>query len=173
MKQSRWCVLLLVLALVLPASLAAQNLARGSISGTVTDTSGGVVPDAKVTLTTEYGVREQKAGPDGTFLFLSLEPGKYSIKVEYTNFKVTEIKEITVRINERTNLEVKLEAGAVTQTVTVTETAVGIDLSTTTSGGTITAQLFQNAPVGRNWSCATRKANWSGSWRRPASASIA
>ncbi|MFY9583074.1 MAG: TonB-dependent receptor, partial [Candidatus Acidiferrales bacterium] len=122
----------------------------GSIGGTIYDTSGGIVPDAKLTLTSEYGTREGKAGSDGTYVFSSLEPGKYTLRVEYTNFKISEAKDISVRLNERTTVDVKLEAGAITQTITVTEASIGLDTSTTTSGGTITADLFKNAPVGRN-----------------------
>ncbi len=150
MNYFRYWVFVLALALVFPAALGAQNVARGSIGGTVYDPSGGVVPDAKVTLTSEYGVRETKAGPDGSFLFTSVEPGKYTLRVEYTNFKASEIKGIDVRLNARTTVDVKLEPGTVTQTVTVTEAAVGIDTSTTTSGGTISSDLVKNVPVGRN-----------------------
>ena len=150
--MTQYCVgtIVFALALTLPAALLAQNFARGSIGGAVYDTSGGILPDARLTLTSEYGVRETKAGPDGTYRFASLEPGKHTLKAAYPNFKTTEIKDIEVRLNERTNIEVKLEAGASSQTITVTETAGGIDTTSTTSGGTITADLFKNTPVGRN-----------------------
>src|SRR6266849_8199748 len=150
MKQYRNWIIVLAVVLAFPLALAAQNVARGSIGGTIYDTSGGIVPDAKLTLTSEYGVREGKSNPDGTFVFSSLETGKYTLRVEYTNFKVTEIKDINVRLNERTTVDVKLEAGAITQTITVTEASIGLDTTTTTSGGTISADLFKNAPVGRN-----------------------
>src|SRR6266849_905872 len=150
MKQYRNWIIVLAVVLVFPLALAAQNVARGSIGGTIYDTSGGVVPDAKLTLTSDYGVREGKAGSDGTYVFSSLETGKYTLRVEYTNFKVSEIKGISVRLNERTTVDVKLEAGAITQTITVTEASIGLDTSTTTSGGTISSDLFKNAPVGRN-----------------------
>src|SRR5713226_1147501 len=150
MKQYHNWVIVLALALAFPLALAAQNVARGSIGGTIYDTSGGIVPDAKLTLTSDYGVREGKAGSDGTYVFSSLETGKYTLRVEYTNFKVSEIKGISVRLNERTTVDVKLEAGAITQTITVTEASIGLDTSTTTSGGTISSDLFKNAPVGRN-----------------------
>src|SRR2546425_8885906 len=150
--MTQYCVgtIVFALALALPAPLLAQNFARGSIGGAVYDTSGGILPDARLTLTSEYGVRKTKAGPDGTYRFASLEPGKHTLKAAYPNFKTTEIKDIEVRLNERTNIEVKLEAGASSQTITVTETAGGIDTTSTTSGGTITADLFKNTPVGRN-----------------------
>src|SRR5712692_8829176 len=150
MKQYHNWVIVLALALAFPLALAAQNVARGSIGGTIYDTSGGIVPDAKLTLTSEYGTREGKAGSDGTYVFSSLETGKYTLRVEYTNFKISEHKDISVRLNERTTVDVKLEAGAITQTITVTEASIGLDTSTTTSGGTISSDLFKNAPVVRN-----------------------
>jgi len=150
MKQYRNWIIVLAVVLAFPLALAAQNVARGSIGGTIYDTSGGIVPDAKLTLTSDYGVRESKSNPDGTYVFTSLETGKYNLRVEYTNFKVTEIKDINVRLNERATVDVKLEAGAVTQTVTVTEASIGLDTTTTTSGGTISSDMFGNIPVGRN-----------------------
>src|SRR6266849_10385643 len=150
MKQYRNWIIVLAVVLAFPLALAAQNVARGSIGGTIYDTSGGIVPDAKLTLTSDFGVRESKANPDGTYLFSSLETGKYTLRVEYTNFKVSEIKDINVRLNERTTVDVKLEAGAVTQTITVTEASIGLDTTTTTSGGTVSSEMFKNMPVGRN-----------------------
>jgi hypothetical protein len=89
-------------------------------------------------------------GEQGEFLFLALEPGKYTVRVEKTGFKAAEAKDVDVRLNERANVTVKLEPGVVTTVVEVTDVAIGIDPTTTTSGGTITSQLFQNIPVGRN-----------------------
>lgn len=151
MQQSRkWGVLLLALALMLPVAGSAQLVSRGSISGTVLDSTGAVVPDAKVTVTGETGTKEGMTGPEGTFVFLALEPGVYRIKVEKAGFKIAEAKDVNVRLNERAAINITLETGAVSQTVEVTDVAVGIDPTTTTSGGTITASLFQNTPVGRN-----------------------
>lgn len=152
MKRYRFALgIALAIVLILPAAISAQLVSRGSVSGTVYDTTGAVVPNAKVTISSvAYGSRDTQTAADGTFLFLALEPGKYSLKVELANFKTSEIKEFNVRLNERTNLEMKLEPGAITEVVTVTERGGGIDPSTTTSGGSITSSLFQNAPVGRN-----------------------
>src|SRR6266849_9333008 len=87
MKRYRNWVIVLAVALAFPLALAAQNVARGSIGGTIYDTSGGIVPEAKLTLTSDYGVREGKAGSDGTYVFSSLETGKYTLRVEYTNLR--------------------------------------------------------------------------------------
>jgi outer membrane receptor protein involved in Fe transport len=142
--------MLLALALLCAAPATSQLVSKGSIGGTVYDSTGAVVPDAKVTVSSEFGARDTMTSGDGSFLFLALEPGKYTVKVEKQGFKIAEAKDVTVRLNERASVAISLETGAVTQTVEVTETAVGIDPSTTASGGSVTANIFQNAPVGRN-----------------------
>lgn len=143
-------VFVLSLALLLPAVAFSQLVSKGSIQGTVYDSTGAVVPDAKVTLTSEFGSREGMTAGEGTFLFLALEPGKYNLKVEKAGFKIAEAKEIAVRLNERASVNITLETGAITQTIEVTETSIGIDTSTTSSGGSVTSSIFLNAPVGRN-----------------------
>ncbi len=140
----------LMIAVLLAIPAVAQLVSKGSISGTVYDTTGAVVPDAKITITSDFGTRETTTAGDGTFLFLALEPGKYEVKVEKAGFKTAQAKDVTVRLNERGTVNITLQTGAVSQTVEVTETAVGIDATTTASGGTVTANIFQNAPVGRN-----------------------
>lgn len=152
MKYFRnWAVVLALLALLFVPAAPAQQLSKGSIQGTVTDSTGAVVPDAKVVVSSElYGTREATTNADGQFLILGLEPGDYSVKVEKQGFKAYELKAVAVRLNERTNVTVKLEVGAVTQVVEVTEATVSIDPSTTASGGSVTSNIFLNAPVGRN-----------------------
>lgn len=152
MKALRlWGFLVLALALAIPAGLSAQGIvSRGAIHGVVQDATGAVVPGAKVSLTSAFGIREATSGSAGEFLFLALEPGKYAVKVEMSGFKTAEAKDITVRLNERAELTITLEPGAITETVEVTGAVIGVDLSTTTSGTTIPSSLFYNAPVSRS-----------------------
>ncbi len=151
MKHLRvWAVALALVSLVFAGSASAQLFSKGSISGTVMDSTGAVVPDAKVTVTSAAGSRDTTSGPDGSFVILAVEPGKYTVKVEKDGFKTAEAKDVDVRLNERANIQIKLEPGALTQTVEVTEASIGVDPSTTTSGGSITSSIFTSAPVGRN-----------------------
>jgi len=147
----KWALVLAILALAVPTGLPAQQLSKGSVQGTVTDATGAVVPDAKVVVSSSlYGTREAKTDAEGRFLFLGLEPGKYSIRVEKEGFKAYDLKDVDIRLNERANVSVKLEIGVVTQVVEVSEMLVSIDTSTTASGGSVTSSLFLNTPVGRN-----------------------
>lgn len=143
-------IIILALTVLLPVGVEAQSLAKGSIGGVVMDPSGAVVPDAKVTITSASGTRETTSGPEGSFLFLALEPGMYTVKVEVPGFQTAEAKDILVRLNERANISITVQPGAITQIVEVTDVVVGLDLSTTTAGATVHAQLFQAAPIARN-----------------------
>lgn len=151
MKSFRvWVFLALLVALAIPAGVAAQMVSRGAIHGVVEDATGAVVPGAKVTLISSFGAREITSDPDGSFLFLALEPGKYTIRVAMAGFKTAEAKDINVRLNERASVTITLEPGAITETVEVSGATVGIDLSTTTSGTTIPSSIFLNAPISRS-----------------------
>ncbi len=140
----------LALALVFPAAVLGQTIAKGSIGGTVYDPTGAVVPGAKVTATGAFGTREATSGPDGTFVFQALEPGTYTVKVEAPGFTTAEAKDILVRLNERAGVSVTLQPGAVTEVVEVTDAAIGVDVTTTTGGGTVHGDLLSRSPIGRN-----------------------
>ncbi|HXE74022.1 MAG TPA: TonB-dependent receptor [Candidatus Xenobia bacterium] len=151
MTKARYlAVLFLALALAVPTTVWAQAVSKGSIQGTVEDATGAVVPGAKVTVTSSFGTREVTTEADGTFLILALEPGTYQLKVEAQGFKTASLKDVVVRLNERSTVSVKLEPGAVTEIVEVSETGAGVDLSTTTVGANIPATIYYQAPVGRN-----------------------
>ncbi len=149
MIKARYIVVLFIALALVPTALA-QNVSRGSIGGVVEDATGAVVAGAKVTASSQYGSREATTEGDGSFLIQNLEPGKWNLKVGMSGFKTAEVKEVDVRLNERANITIKLEPGAVTEIVEVSGATVGIDLSTTSSGANIPATLFYNAPVSRN-----------------------
>jgi hypothetical protein len=87
--RHRVCLLSLLLALSLwPASLAAQGI-RATVTGRVTDSSGAVVPKAKVTIT-NTGTNEARVaetGDEGEYTLPQLPPGDYTLTVEQAGFK--------------------------------------------------------------------------------------
>jgi hypothetical protein len=90
MPSRKLFTLLISLTLLISASLSLYGQSTyGSISGSVTDTSGAIVTDAKVTLT-NLGTSEkhtQSSGSDGLFTFVNLFPGQYRVDVEKQGFK--------------------------------------------------------------------------------------
>ena len=113
------------LALTLTAALSAPATAQvdtGTISGTVKDQSGGVVPGATVTITHEgqglklTGVTRE----DGTYIFTPIRTGAYLIDVELSGFKKESRRGITVGIQEQVRLDFVLHPGGVSEDVVVT-----------------------------------------------------
>src|SRR5712692_8102015 len=110
---------LLVLGLLLSSPVFAQF--RSSIEGTVTDPSGAVVPDAKVTLTNvDTGVSTTvPSNGDGLFRFPSLPPGRYKVTATKQGFATTTQINITLAAEEIRTVPLALKTGAVTEIVTI------------------------------------------------------
>src|SRR5262249_42082811 len=121
----------ILLSLGLTCSFAAtaqdQGSARGILSGLVYDASNALVPEAQVRITGPIGSLTQNTTEDGSFLFSTLIPGNYSIKVQKAGFKVASIKSAEVLINKTTSVEIVLETGALSEMVEVTAAAITVD----------------------------------------------
>src|ERR1041384_6253021 len=111
--------LLLLLALVAPVYAQSD---RGAIGGTVTDPSGAVVPNAKVTATNldTNEVRETTSSDVGSYQLPELKAGPYKVTVEAQGFKTATFERVQVAVQSTHSLDVALEVGAVGDTVTVT-----------------------------------------------------
>jgi hypothetical protein len=101
-------------------NVAAQAV-YGSIAGTVTDPSGGILPGVTVTITStdRKTVDSVVSNEAGQYVKERLVPGNYEVKVELSGFKQTVYPNIQVSVDTQTRLDVKLEVGAVTEAVTV------------------------------------------------------
>ncbi len=137
-------------------SLANAQLTRGSIAGTVTDSSGGTLADAQVTIT-NLGTnisRSITTNEVGFYRLPALEPGVYSVKIEKTGFGTVEAKDVTVRTSQETTYNIELKVGVVSEVVEVSASSTGIELNKTTPtiGLTSTAKQAVELPLsaGRN-----------------------
>lgn len=131
---------------------AAAQTETARIQGTVTDSTGAVVAGATVTVTAEGSGRETKvvSGSDGNYSALSLQPGKYRIEITAANFKTTK-QEVTLEVAQSAELNFSLEAGAVSETVTVTSDIPQIDTSTSAIGNVVQGRQITDLPLnGRN-----------------------
>ncbi len=125
---------------------AAQN--AGSVSGTVKDASGGVIPGADVTATnTETGVATNTVTlGDGTFVFGSLPPGTYVAAAELSGFKRYAGKPFQLHVGDRLTLIVVLEVGDASEEVTVTGEAPLLRTADAQVGEVINNKLISNLP---------------------------
>src|ERR1700751_246981 len=94
---------------------------RGAIQGTVKDTSGGLIPGATVTLTNNETQRKQTAtsSGEGFYHFAGLAPGTYTIEASAKGMRNAVMKDLVLGAESTTGADITLEAGAVSETVTV------------------------------------------------------
>jgi hypothetical protein len=151
---SRIIVLGLLLLVAIQLNLSAQTTSStGSIQGTVTDVSGALVGDAKVTINNKSTGRlfTVTTTLSGTYASGALTPGDYTIRIEASGFKTTEIP-VTVQVGVTASGDAKLQLGRADQVVEVEATALAIDTEQATIQGVLTTQQIENLPInGRNF----------------------
>lgn len=130
------------------AAYAQRDLA--TLVGTVTDPSGGVVANAKVTITeTETGqVYRLNTTDTGDFVRPALKPGTYSVSVTATGFRTSEQKGILLKAGERTGISIALTIGEVGQTVEVTGAAPLLQTESTQVGASMNSKTMTDVPLG-------------------------
>jgi hypothetical protein len=138
-----------VLFCSMPAAAQDSGSARGNLSGVVYDSSKAIVPDAEVKITGPIGSLTMNTGDQGQFLFQTLIPGFYTVRVQKAGFKVANFNRVEVLINKTTSVEAILEAGEVTQVLEVSAASVTVDTSSSAIGADISDSFFQNIPVQR------------------------
>src|SRR5882724_5834355 len=112
---------LFAICLMLGAVTVSAQETTGTLRGTVADVNGAVVSGATVTVTNDAtGAQQTKQTTgDGIFEFSKLGPGSYTVTIEASGFKRSLNKAVSVKLGVN-SLDIKLEAGAVSETVTVT-----------------------------------------------------
>src|SRR6266436_853795 len=150
--KNKWLVISFVLTfgMVLSMSVAAQDQssARGNLSGLVYDSTKALVPSAQITITGPIGSLTQTTTQEGSFLFSTLIPGIYSIKVQKAGFKVANIKSAEILINKTTSVEVILETGQVSETVEVSAASLTVDTSATSVNSEFSDDFYSKLPLG-------------------------
>ncbi|MBW8863002.1 MAG: TonB-dependent receptor, partial [Acidobacteria bacterium] len=150
MKRILTVVALLTLAL---SRVAFAQVDRATITGTVTDSGGAVIPGATVTITnlaTNVTIT-QPTTETGSYLLVNLIPGKYQVEVELTGFKrVSQV--VTLEVGQRARVDARLEVGTLSETVTVGETTQLLNSNDATLGTVIPQFQVSNLPLAiRNW----------------------
>jgi hypothetical protein len=141
------CSLSLLLIMSSFSSMAlAQTTAR--ISGTVTDSAGAVVPNADVVIkNNETGADfKLKSKEDGSFILPSLPLAIYTVTVTAPGFKTTTVTGVKTIVMDTVIVEVKLETGATSESITVTGGAEVLQKESTTIGATITGRQISELP---------------------------
>lgn len=139
---------------ILVPLLTANAQFKASIQGTVSDATGGLVPDASVTVTNKDTNTKQTTATsaEGFYRITGLPPGNYLLVVEKTGFKKQIFENVIVNAENTEGLNIVLETGQVAETVTISEaTAQGLNTENADVSRALTTKEIRELPqVGRD-----------------------
>jgi hypothetical protein len=138
---------------LLGASVCQAQQGRASMQGVITDQSGGGVPDARVSvLNVDTNVPfNTTTDAGGLWSAPALPVGSYSVSVDKDGFKRAQRTGITLQVDQRAQIDIRLELGATTEAVTVTAEAPLVDTGSATVGKVIENKRISELPLnGRN-----------------------
>jgi len=128
---------------------ARAQAGRGSISGTITDPTGAIVPGASVTLlnpATGVSLHTATSGA-GLYTFISLNPGVYQITASQSGFTTSQRDNVTVTVDQTTIVDIALKVGSVSTVVKVNEETNLVEPSNSTVGQLISAATIDRVPL--------------------------
>ena len=131
-------------------SALAHGGSTGAISGTVRDENGAAVTGAQIAIVNSVtGATERNTTSDsgGNFNATQLPPGTYRLVVTATGFSKAELPDIKVRVTETTTVNVPLKVGEIGATVTVTGAGSEVQLTSATTGQTLTQDTIRRLPL--------------------------
>ena len=146
-------IVLIGLSLLSSDPLFSQG-STGRILGTVTDQTGGAVVGAAVTVTDTARATSRNLTTDdaGEYNAPSLTPSTYKVHVEAKGFKAIDRQNIALEVNGNVRVDIQLQPGDVTQTITVTEQVPLVETTNAELGGTLENTIIENLPLnGRNF----------------------
>ena len=156
-RSGRGAVLFIAVAFALlialrPVSLQAQSAA--SVSGTITDTSGAVVPGVQIVLqNSDTNVKQiTLTNSKGVYSFISVTPGSYSMEVIKNGFASTNETKVVLSVNQSALFNFTIAPSSVQQTVTVSSNPGSMQSTSATLGTVITRKSVNDLPLnGRNF----------------------
>ncbi|HKV62266.1 MAG TPA: TonB-dependent receptor [Candidatus Acidoferrum sp.] len=149
MKQRMLVVLLAAICALTASSIAWSQTVQGVITGTITDPTGAVVPNATVTITNVGTNASQTVttGDDGSYRFPLVPPGAYTIVVKAANFAEVRTSGIVVEASQTIPFSVKLQLAKASEIIEVTSQAPLVQTATSDLGYQVDSKTIQNAAL--------------------------
>src|SRR6267143_3527453 len=150
----RLSLLLVALGLLFVIPQSASGQATATLNGVVRDSSGAVIPQATVTLhNTNTGTdREGLTNDSGLYVFVSVPPGEYVLKVTKDGFTTATQAGLHVVVNQSSTQDFTLRVGSTQQSITVEGSAVNLESANATLGTVIESKQVRDLPLnGRNF----------------------
>ncbi len=145
--MDRRCPILLAVILLSRSLIAADP--TGTITGTVTDATGAVVPRARVTVANEgtNATRDALTNDDGDFTVALLPPGHYRIALEKQGFRRAVLSDLTLDVDQTARVDFALQVGILSEEVKVTDTPPIVQTDTSTLGQVINGRDVRELPL--------------------------
>lgn len=148
------CRILVVCLILLPSSSSTwAQVAGGTITGVITDSSGSLIPKAKVEITNQQtGVTRTVGTNDkGLYSAPNLVPGMYQVSASATGFAPKGTR-LTLTVGDEVNLSLALTVGSMDQQIEVVDTPPSVELSSSALGAVVTGEAIRDLPLnGRSW----------------------
>jgi len=153
LPQLRKAIHAVLLSLLLARHIYAQG-ASASITGTLKDSSGAVVPNSSVVANSVESGRQYptQTNAAGIYTLAAIPPGHYTLTVEMTGFKRLLTAPVELEVNQIARIDLTLEVGAAAETIEVQSLAPVLQTETTQLGSVVTGNTTVNLPLnGRNF----------------------
>jgi len=150
----KFCTILTLLILAIASMAVSNGQTQGEITGEVADSSGAMIPDARVTITNvgTNVTRETITNSTGRYSFPALNPGTYRMRVENTGFQAEERSNIILQVQQTARFDFRLSVGQATETVSIVASAETIATENAATGTVIDNRTIVEMPLnGRNF----------------------
>jgi len=151
-------VMVCVCTVLLLGTPLAHAQTTGSITGTVTDASGAVLPGVTITLSGDRligGPQTQVSDTNGTYRFDRLVPGTYGVKMELQGFRAVDRPDVRISAAFVATINGKMEVGSLSETITVTGESPTVDVRSNVQQTVMNQEILEGIPTGRDpWSLA-------------------
>ena len=140
---------LLIVALLACPSLAVAQSFTGTITGSIKDSSGAVIPHATVTITNQQTDRQETVMTDleGRYTSLPVPPGEYRVEASLQGFRRAARSNVVVQVNSTAIIDFTLEVGDLTDAIEVSATATLLETNTATIGKVVDNRRILELPL--------------------------
>jgi hypothetical protein len=150
----RGCILSAVLCLSFASYVFPQGGESTQILGIVEDSSGAIIPSVTLTVThmATGQQRQVETGESGNYVITNINPGEYTVRAEKAGFKSEVRSGLTLQLNQKARVDIKLSIGAVSETVEVSARGVILNTDDATVGNVVEQKRVTDLPLnGRNF----------------------